>query len=183
MKKAAVFFADGFEEVEGLTQVDLLRRAGIKTDMVSITNDKAVKGAHKIEIVCDMCIGEIEKDRYDAIILPGGMPGTTNLGNCAELREILLKYNAEGKIVAAICAAPSVLGKLGILEGKKACCYPGFEGELKGAEAVTDMVVSDGNVITSRGVGTAIEFAGALITALADGKKAGEIKESIIYGF
>ena len=181
MKKAAVFFALGFEEVEALTQVDLLRRAGIDVDMVSITDETSVFGAHNIEVVCDEILEEIDKDSYDALILPGGMPGTKNLGNCSELIEMLKKYNEEGKVVAAICAAPMVLGRNGILEGKKACCYPGFEEFLEGAEVCEDKVAADGNVITSRGVGTAIEFAGALIEALVGKDAADEVKESIIY--
>jgi len=181
MKKATVFFAAGFEEVEALTQVDLLRRAGIDVDMVSITDEYSVLGAHDIEIVCDICLEEIDKDSYDALVLPGGMPGTKNLGNCAELVEMIKEYNEKGKIVSAICAAPMVLGINGILKGRKACCYPGFEKFLDGAEFVEDKCVADGNVITSRGVGTAIEFASALITALVGEETAKEVKESIIY--
>ena len=181
MKKAAVFFADGFEEIEAFTQVDLLKRAGIQTDMITINKEKKAVGAHNIKTECDMTIDEMEKDGYDALILPGGMPGTKYLGQCKELTDLLLKYNSEGKIVAAICAAPSVLGALGILKGKKACCYPGFETMLTGAEVVFEECVREKNVITSRGAGTAIEFAYVIIEALMGKEKAKEIKEEIIY--
>lgn len=182
MKKAAVFFADGFEEIEAFTQVDLLKRAGIQTDMITINKEKKAVGAHNIKTKCNMTIDEMEKDGYDALILPGGMPGTKYLGQCKELTDLLLKYNSEGKIVAAICAAPSVLGALGILKGKKACCYPGFETMLTGAEVVFEECVREKNVITSRGAGTAIEFAYVIIEALMGKEKAKEIKEEIIYG-
>ena len=175
MKKAAVFFADGFEEIEAFTQVDLLKRAGIQTDMITINKEKKAVGAHNIKTECDMTIDEMEKDGYDALILPGGMPGTKYLGQCKELTDLLLKYNSEGKIVAAICAAPSVLGALGILKGKKACCYPGFETMLTGAEVVFEECVREENVITSRGAGTAIEFAYVIIEALMGKEKAKEI--------
>ena len=181
MKKAAIFFAEGFEEVEGLTQVDLLRRAGIDAQMISITDEKEVAGSHGIKIICDKTINEFNEEEFDAIILPGGMPGTLNLGNCQKLCDSILKFNEEGKILGAICAAPSVFGTLGILKGKKACCYPGFEEKLLGADVSFENVETSGSIITSRGVGTAIDFALALITALVSDKKANEVKESIIY--
>ena len=181
MKKAAVFFADGFEEIEALTQVDLLKRAGIQADMVTVNKEKKAVGAHNIKIECDMTIDEIEKDGYDALILPGGMPGTKYLGQCKELTDLLLKYNSEGKIVAAICAAPSVLGALGILKGKKACCYPGFEEQLEGAEVTGTPVEKDGKVITSRGMGTAIDFGLAIVETFCGKEQADNLAKSIIY--
>ena len=181
MKKAAVFFADGFEEVEALTQVDLLRRAGIETVMVSIHDRAVVKGAHGIEINTDSLFDQKVLRDFDAVILPGGMPGTTGLENCMELKSLILDFNKSGRLIAAICAAPMVLGKLGILKGKKACSYPGFEKYLDGAEVIYQNVVKDGNIITSRGVGTAIDFAYTIIASLESESSAQEVIESIVY--
>lgn len=182
MSRAYVFLADGFEEIEGLTVVDILRRAGVETSMVSITDRLQVTGSHQIPIRADVCIQEADFDSAELLVLPGGMPGTLNLGQCRALTERLVQFHKEGKKVAAICAAPSVLGDLGILEGKKACCYPGFEERLKGAEVVFDEVAADGNVTTSRGMGTAIPFALALVEQLVSKEKAMELKKGIIYG-
>jgi len=170
------------EEIEGLTVVDVVRRAGIAIDMISITGKKEVAGAHGITFAADVLAEEADFDSYDGIVLPGGMPGTRYLGECRPLTELLLQFFREGRKVAAICAAPSVLGGLGILEGKKAACYPGFEDKLKGAEVVFDQVVRDGNVTTSRGMGTAIPFALDLVSQLVSEEKAQELKTGIIYG-
>lgn len=182
MKKAYIFLADGFEEVEGLTVVDLLRRAGIDTIMVSITEKNSITGAHNIQIIAD-CIFEYTDFREgDAVILPGGMPGTTHLMNHEGLRSLLKSYDEKGKLVAAICAAPTVLGAAGLLKGKKATCYPGMENKLVDAEFVEERVVQDGNIITSRGVGTAIPFALSLISVLINNETAEKLKKSIVYG-
>lgn len=180
--RACVFLADGFEEIEGLTVVDILRRAGVETRTVSITGQKLVTGSHQIPITADCCIGDTDFSEAELLVLPGGMPGTRYLGACKELTDLLLKFFREGKKVAAICAAPSVLGGLGILDGKKAACYPGFEDQLKGAEVLFEQVVRDGNVTTSRGMGTAIPFALDLVSQLVSEEKAQELKEGIIYG-
>lgn len=181
MGKVAIFLADGFEEVEGLTVVDLLRRAEIEIEMVSISNSDMVTGAHNIKVKADKTFQEVEFQTIDMIILPGGMPGTKNLLKFEPLNEKIKEFYKNGKMLAAICAAPMILGANGILVGKKATCYPGFEQELKGAEAVQESVVVDDNIITSRGVGTAIEFASVIIEHLKDKKLADNIKESIIY--
>lgn len=181
MKKAAVFFGEGFEEVEALTQVDLLKRAGIDVVMVSITHDEFVKGTHGVTIKCDMSIDKNKLKDADAIILPGGMPGTSNLAACNELKELITEFNNSGKLIAAICAAPSVFGGMGILKGKKACSYPGFEKYLTGAQVEYNNVSHDGNIITSRGVGTAIDFASEIITYLLDEKTASDVLDSIVY--
>ena len=181
MKKAAVFFGEGFEEVEALTQVDLLKRAGIDVVMVSVMNDEFVKGSHGVMIKCDMTFDKNKLKDADAIILPGGMPGTSNLNNCTELKELITEFNNSGKLIAAICAAPSVFGGMGILKGKKACSYPGFEKYLTGAEVEHNSVSHDGNIITSRGVGTAIDFAAEIITYLLDEKTASDVLDSIVY--
>ncbi|MGN0204815.1 MAG: DJ-1 family glyoxalase III [Coprococcus sp.] len=181
MPNAAIFFADGLEEIEGLTVVDLFRRADIAIDIVSVTDEKTVAGAHNITIQADKILSELDFDAVDMLILPGGMPGTLNLGACEPLCRQLKLFNEQGKYVAAICAAPSVLGQLGILEGRAATCYPGFEKKLTGAITHENPVVVDGNIITSRGMGTAIEFAAELIALLKDRETAEKIKKSIIY--
>lgn len=182
MSRVCIFLADGFEEIEGLTVVDILRRAGVDIQTVSITEDRMVTGSHKIPVQADVCLKDAVFDETEMLVLPGGMPGTLHLGACRELTDLLVRFHGEGKKVAAICAAPSVLGDLGILKGKKAACYPGFEDRLAGAEVVYDKTVVDGNVTTSRGMGTAIPFALALTEQLVSGDKAEEIKKGIIYG-
>ena len=181
MNKVYVFLADGFEEIEGLTVVDLLRRANISTEMVSVTEKKQVMGSHGIEVTADSLFEECEYEGAAALVLPGGMPGTLNLGNHEGLCEALKIHYEKGKTVAAICAAPSVLGALGILKGKKATCYPGFEEKLEGAEVLTDKTVVDENVITGKGMGAAIEFSLALIAQLKDEETAEKISNAIIY--
>lgn len=181
-KQVCVFLADGFEEIEGLTVVDLLRRAGIEVTTVSITGSKTIHGAHGIDVLADKLFEEADYDAQDMFVLPGGMPGTVNLGAHAGVKEELAKANAEGKFLAAICAAPSVLGRYGYLIGKKATSYPGFEAKLAGAKCVADPVVVDGNVITSRGMGTAIPFSLSLIEQLLDVTTAEKIRKAIIYG-
>ncbi len=182
MSRVCVFLADGFEEIEGLTVVDILRRAGVDTQMVSISSDWMVTGSHKIPVQADVCMEEADFSGTELLVLPGGMPGTLNLGACDALTGLLVQFHKEGKKVAAICAAPGVLGDLGILKGKKAVCYPGFEERLHGANVAYDKVAVDGNVTTSRGMGTAIPFALALVEQLVSKEKAEELKKGIIYG-
>ena len=181
MRQVYIFLADGFEEIEGLTVVDLLRRAGISIDMVSITGKKQVVGAHNIKVEADYLYDEVEIEKADMLVLPGGMPGTKNLLAHESLCNELKAFHKAGKGVCAICAAPMILGEHGILEGKRAVCYPGFESYLKGAIVEQCPVVRDGNVITSRGLGTAILFASEIIAYFAGKEKAEEVKEAIIY--
>lgn len=180
-KKVSVFLADGFEEIEGLTVVDLLRRAGVEVTTVSITDKLTIHGAHKIDVQADKMFDEVDYQMEDMVVLPGGMPGTLNLGAHEGVKKVLEQFYAAKKYIGAICAAPSVLGKYGMLEGRKATSYPGFEAELKGAEYTTEPVAASDFVITSRGLGTAIDFALALITVLVSEEKANEISRSIIY--
>lgn len=180
-KQALIFLAEGFEEVEALTVVDLLRRAEIEIKMVSITGDKKVTGSHGIAVEADVLFAEADVTESDAYILPGGMPGTRNLEACAPLIDVLNQANEKGKLLCAICAAPLVLGVNHLLEGKKASCYPGFEKDLRGALVSYNPVSKQDNVITSRGMGTAISFAAEIIKTLLNEKTAEEIKESIIY--
>ena len=181
MAKICVFTADGFEEIEGLTVVDLLRRAGAEVLMVSVKEGLTVKGAHNIELKADALFDEVCYEDVDILVLPGGMPGTLNLRNHEKLCGLLKEFAAKDKKIAAICAAPMILGELGLLKGKKATCYPGFEDKLTEAELCTDRVVRDGNITTSRGLGTAIPFALELISQLYGKEKAEEIKKSVIY--
>lgn len=181
MKNVSVFLANGFEEIEGLTVVDILRRAGMETKSVSVTNERVVEGAHGICVSADVLFEEMDFRETEMLVLPGGMPGTLNLQEHAGLMKLLSTYKEAGKYVAAICAAPSILGKLGILDGKRACCYPSFEEKLTGAKVVKDPVVLDQNVITSRGMGTAIPFALKLVEVLCGAEKAEEVRKSIIY--
>lgn len=181
MKKIAVFFAEGYEEIEALTVVDMCRRAGISTDMVSVTDSLQVTGAHHIPVIMDKLIKDVDFEKLDMIVLPGGMPGTHNLEKAPVLMEAVKEFAASGRYVCAICAAPSVLGHLGILEGKRACCYPGFEEALTGAVVTQNSFEADGNIITSRGMGCAIDFSAAIITALLGSEKAVTITDSILY--
>lgn len=179
MKKAYVFLADGFEEIEGLTVVDVLRRAGAEVEMVSVMDRKEITGAHGIKVEADRMIEEAgEADLY---VLPGGMPGTLHLKEHAGLCRLLNQAEKKEKHIAAICAAPSVLGELGMLKGKRACCYPSFEEKLNCLEVSYEPVVTDGRITTSRGMGTAVRFSLELVSVLYGKEKADEIAESIVY--
>lgn len=180
MKTVYVFFADGFEEIEAFSVVDVLRRAGIQVVMVSVTPDEIVKGAHGISVLCDKNI--VNCDFYDAsmLVLPGGMPGAATLGTCEDLRRLLQQFAESDKPLAAICAAPMVLGQFGLLQGKKVTCYPGFEQYLDGADYTAALVEKDGNIITGKGPGAAMSFAFALVEHLLGETKVEELKEAMI---
>ncbi|MCI6857762.1 MAG: DJ-1/PfpI family protein [Eubacterium sp.] len=180
MRCVYLFCADGFEEVEGLTAVDLLRRAGADVKMVSIMGRKKVTSSHGISVETDLLIEEL-KDEADMLVLPGGLPGTDYLREHAGLADLLTKQYAEGRWVAAICAAPSVLGGLGFLKGRNATSYPGCLDKVEVGCYKEEPVVVDGNVITSRGVGTAIPFALKLTEVLFGRQKAEEIAASIVF--
>lgn len=181
MSKIAIFFATGYEEIEGLTVVDICRRCNLEIDMVSVTETDMVTGSHGISVKMDKMFSEVNFGEYDMLILPGGMPGTRNLEAHEGLMAQLDAFFEAGKYIGAICAAPSVFGHRGILKGKNACCYPGFESHLEGANVSTNPVEVAGNVITSRGMGTAIEFALAIVALFCDREKADEMAKSIIY--
>jgi protein deglycase len=181
MAQIYMFFANGFEEIEGITVVDLLRRAGMEVDMVSIEQDKIVIGSHNIKVQADKHFNEVDFLDGEMIVLPGGMPGTTNLLKHEGLSNLIKEYNKEEKMLAAICAAPSVLGANGALQGKNVTCYPGFENKLIGGTLKSQAVVRDGNVITSRSAGTSILFAAEIISYFKGKAAAEKIKESIIY--
>jgi 4-methyl-5(b-hydroxyethyl)-thiazole monophosphate biosynthesis len=181
MSRVCIFFAPGLEEIEGLTVVDLMRRADIPIRIVSIGDTPEVTGAHGIRITADCCFADMDFSDTEMLVLPGGAPGTCNLNACEPLKALLKDFYEKGKYIGAICAAPMVLGHLGFLNGRKATCYPGFEKDLIGADHVTDDAVVDGHIITSRGLGTAIEFAAALISLLTDTATAENIKQSVMY--
>lgn len=181
MTKVYTFLANGFEEVEALCVIDLLKRASMDVVMVSVSGDLKVNGAHNIDIMADVLFEDASFEDVDVLFLPGGMPGTKNLDNHEGLKQKLVEFNNNGKLITAICAAPMVLGHLGILNGKDATCYPGFEQELIGANVLYDNVVVDGNVITSRGMGTAIDLGLKLIEVLIDKDASFEMAEKICY--
>lgn len=181
MSKVYVFFADGFEEIEGLTVVDMLRRVGVETVMVSVNESKTVTGAHGIVIQADGLFTEYSYEDGTMAVLPGGMPGTNHLMAHEGLKKVLFSYHEEKKYLAAICAAPSVLGMNGLLTGRHATCYPGFEEKLLGAKTMPDAVVMDGTIITSRGMGTAIAFGAALVSVLVSDEAAEELLKAIQY--
>ncbi len=174
-----VFFADGFEEIEALTVVDTLRRAGMNVEIVSVTPDEIVVGAHDVSLLCDINFENCDFFDADLLLLPGGMPGAAALDKHVGLRKLILDFAAKSKPIGAICAAPMVLGKLGLLKGKKATCYPGFEQYLEGAECVNEHVVRDGNIITAMGPGAAMEFALAIVEMLSGKEKVDELAEAM----
>ena len=179
MKKAVVFLADGFEECEGLAAVDLLRRAGVDVTTASVMDRRMVTAAHQVPVTADVMVQDVDFSDKDMIILPGGGLGTENLGKCEIVRE-QCRIFARDKKLAAICAAPTVLGSLGLLDGRKATCYPGCEGQLGKAEAVDAPVAVDGNIITGRGPGAAFDFALELIHQLEGEEKMQEIRQQIV---
>lgn len=181
MNKVCVFFGTGFEEIEALTVVDLLRREKIETDMVSITAEKTVEGSHGIRVEMDRVFDEIDFEHTDVIVLPGGGAGTKNLEACEPLMRQVDRFVEEGKTVCAICAAPSILGHRGHLKGKRAIAYPGFEKELAGAKIVYEPAVTDGRIITGRGMGCAVEFGLAIVEHLKGKETAQTLAEKIVF--
>ena len=159
----AILLADGFEEIEALTPLDMLRRAGLDVKTVGI-NGKIAAGSHGIPIICDLLPEEVNLKEVSMVIFPGGMPGSLGLDASPFTDEIIAAVTKNGGRLAAICAAPLVLGRRGLLDGKNAVCYPGFENELKGAVISSKGVVTDGNVTTAKGMGVALEFSKELIT-------------------
>ncbi len=182
MKKVILFLAEGFEEVEALTVVDYLRRKDVAVDTVSITEDNKVKGVHDIVVIADKVINSINDiDSYDAVIIPGGLPGATNLRDNNKVIDIVKKANRNGKLVAAICAGPIVFEKAGVIHGKNVTSYPGFEDELMSGIYIDDSVVRDCNIITAKGPALAVEFAIEIMRYLLGEEKVDELKKDILY--
>ena len=175
------FLADGLEEVECLAVADVLIRAGIRVKLISAGDRKEVRGSHGFRIRADELLKNTDCSRADVLFLPGGQPGTENLFACEPLCRALKEAAASGRRIAAICAAPTILGRLGILEGKKATCYPGCEDRLQGAKLTGAGVVTDGNITTARGLGYALDLGLELVKILQDSPTAQHIRESIQY--
>ncbi len=180
-KKVCVFLADGFEEIEGLTVVDLLRRAGATVTCASIMGDKMIHGAHGIDVMADALFDEVDYEEQDMVVLPGGLPGTTYLGQHEGVCRVVREFNSQGKYIAAICAAPTVFGNLGLLENRPATCYPSMGADLKCGTYMTDSVVVSDYIITSRGLGTAIDFSLKMVELLYNKEKADDLGRAIVY--
>ena len=178
MKTIFIFLAPGFEETEAITTADILKRAGLCVQLVSIDETLNVTGAHEITVLADSLFDETDFSEGEMLVLPGGMPGTKNLDKHTGLKKLIADYYAQGKLISAICAAPIVLGNMGILEGEKATSYPGYETHLLGAEVTDERVVVSGQFITAKGPGAAAEF-GLKIVEIIKGKniadKTGEV--------
>ena len=164
--KAFIFLATGFEEIEAIATIDILRRGGVELITVSITGERKVMGVHQIPVTADFLFEEVDFSDGDAFILPGGGPGSFMLNEHEALKQLLTCKNKQNKWIAAICAAPLVLGGLGLLEGKKAICYPGMESYIHGAVLTDAPVVTDGNIITGKGPGLALNFGLTILAAL-----------------
>lgn len=160
------FLAEGYEEVEALSVVDVLRRSKIEVKIVSVTGDYMVLSSRGVTLKADALFDEVDYSNVDGIFLPGGLPGADNLYEYEPLRKLITEFNNQGKRLAAVCAAPGVYGKMGLLKGKKATCYPGHEDKLIGAHYVKDRVITDGNITTSRGLGTSLELGLELVRLL-----------------
>jgi 4-methyl-5(b-hydroxyethyl)-thiazole monophosphate biosynthesis len=174
-----VFLADGFEEIEAIAPIDILRRGGVEVVTVGVT-DVSVTGAHGIKVTADTAIGNISfNDKLEMIVFPGGGPGTENLKKSAKVAQILKTAAEANCFIAAICAAPSVLGEMGLLEGKNAVCYPGFESKLQKAIISKDYVVRDGQFITAKGAGVAAEFGFELLSVLKNPETAEKVRASM----
>lgn len=180
-KQIAIFFASGYEEIEALAVVDICRRAELAIDMVSITEEKQVRGSHGIVVEMDRTYPEIRCEEYDMLILPGGGEGTKNLEAFEPLMEQVEEFYRCGKYIAAICAAPGIFGRRGLLKGRKACSYPSVENFLEGAQVTEGPVEISEHVITSRGMGTTIPFGLAIVSVFCGKEKAEEIAGSIVY--
>lgn len=181
MAKVYEFMANGTEEIEALTVIDVLRRGGVDARMVSITGSEYIESSHGIVIKCDTTIEQADLSDADFLLLPGGLPGSTNLLEHEGVREALMKQAADGKRIGAICAAPMVLGDLGLLRGKRATCYPGFEKYMDGAEYTQDIFTVDGNIITGCGPAATLPYSYAILEMLTDKDTAEGQKEGMMF--
>lgn len=181
MSKAVIFFAEGTEECEALLPLDLLRRAGVDVVLASVTNALTVVSSHGVRILADALANDVDYTKVDMLVLPGGMPGTVRLGECRIVTETIAAFLQQGKLVAAICAAPSILSQMGLLVGRTATAHADFRDKLTGAIVVDEEVVEDGNLITSYGLGGALPFALALVRRLAGVAEAERIRAAVEY--
>ena len=181
MTRTCVLLAPGFEEIEAVTIIDVLRRAGIEVTALSV-GASPVRGSHGISVSADRPLAEAAHEEWEMVILPGGMPGSTNLRDDPGVQGLLRRQAERGGRIGAICAAPIALGKAGLLRGRKATSYPGFEKELSGATYREERVVADGNIITSRGPGTALEFALRIVEELKGAVAAEELRTGMLVG-
>jgi len=179
MPKVAVILADGFEEIEAMAIVDVLRRAGIETVMAGLHGGPLI-GSRKVRVIPDAVIDTIRSDDFDMLVLPGGQPGTDNMNADDRVKDLVKDFSRKGKLIGAICAAPMVLADAGVLQGKHATSYPSCRDKLYGALYEEKTVVTDGNILTSRGPGTALHFGLALVERLAGKEKAQAIKEAML---
>ena len=175
-----IFLATGFEEIEAIATIDVLRRADVDVKIVSVTGEKLVSGAHNVAVQADALFETCDFSKGEMLILPGGMPGTTHLEACQPLIELVKEYHKQGKYIAAICAAPMIFGNLNLLQNKEATCYPGFEKYLKGAVLSSQRAVRSGKIITAKGPGTAIEFALKIVETLKSKELAAQLSEGMI---
>jgi 4-methyl-5(b-hydroxyethyl)-thiazole monophosphate biosynthesis len=174
-----VFLADGFEEIEAIVPIDILRRADIEVTTVSVSDNYEVCGAHGISVLADSLFAETDFSNSDLLLLPGGMPGTKHLDEHEGLKKLIQRQADQSKNIAAICAAPSILGKMGLLQGKEAICYPGFENQLHGALVSTSSVVQSGFITTAKGPGAAVDFALHLVGVLKGNDVMNQISAAI----
>lgn len=181
MTKVYEFLAEGFEEVEALLPVDVLRRAGVEVKTVSVANSREVLSAHQVGIVADMMFEDSDFSDATMLLLPGGLPGATNLRDHEGLCQLLMRHAAEGKKIGAICAAPLVLGSLGLLRGHKATCYPGFEKYMDGAEYTAELFTIDGNIITGRGPAATFPYAYAIAEMFTSKDQVASLREGMIF--
>lgn len=181
MAKVYEFLADGFEEVEALAPVDVLRRGGIDVKTVSTTGTDHATSAHGVAIRADLLIEQADLSDADLLLLPGGMPGAQNLLEHSGVTDALQAHAAKGRLIGAICAAPMVLGRLGLLRGHRATCYPGFESQLEGAEYTAQLVTRDGQFVTGEGPAASLEYAYTLLSILRDNATTQAIREGMMY--
>lgn len=176
-----VFLAEGFEEMEALGTVDILRRAQINVQTVSVIGNKVVTSSHGVSVCADVLFDEIDTETCEMMVLPGGLPGATNLADHVALCKALQAQDVKHKYVAAICAAPMVLGKIGILKNKRATCYPGFDKYLEEAEYTANLVEVDGHIITGKGPAAVSEFAFTLVRLLVGDAKELEVRQGMLF--
>ena len=180
MKSICIFLAEGFEEMEAMFPLDILRRGGMDVKLVSVTGEKAVRSSHGVTIMADALFENVSEEDVEMIVLPGGLPGATNLDAHEGLGKLIMTFAEAGRPLSAICAAPLVYGKRGLLKGKKVTCYPGFEKYLEGAEYTAALVEKDGNFITGKGPGAAMAFSFAIAEKYVGAEKVTELKQGMM---